>query len=117
MQRAGLVLNVGLLAASVLLGLRLIADGSFWRADFVVFYTGGSMALEGRSDHLYDLDEQAACQGAGCPNAEASRAFYPSTIPPPRPSPDAAGPAPLADRLCPLGTGPASPCLGSCSAI
>ncbi len=81
-QRAGLILNLGLLAASLAVAVRLAHAGQFWRADFVVFYTGGSMALEGPSDHLYDLDEQTACQERRVPQRRGEQGLLPFNYPP-----------------------------------
>ncbi len=81
-QRAGLVLNLGLLAAALAVGARLVAERQFWRADFVVFYTGGAMALEGRSDRFYDLGEQTACQQRRVPPRRGEQGLLPFNYPP-----------------------------------
>jgi hypothetical protein len=79
---AGLVLNLGLLAASLAVAARLAHEGEFWRADFVVFYTGGSMALEAPGGRLYDLDEQAACQQRRVPQRRGVLGLLPFNYPP-----------------------------------
>jgi hypothetical protein len=56
------IVHSGLVAAYVAMWLQCAAQGLFWRADFISFYTGAAMVLEGRSECLYDLDAQTVCQ-------------------------------------------------------
>jgi hypothetical protein len=78
----GLLLNLVLLTGALVVGLRLVAEGQFWRADFVVFYTGGAMAFEGPPGRLYDLDEQAACQQRRVPERSGRQGLLPFNYPP-----------------------------------
>jgi hypothetical protein len=75
-------LNAGLAAAAALLWLGMALRGDFWRADFSAFYTGWTMVLDGRGDHLYDFDWQSEYQGRLLPDRAALGTLLPYVYPP-----------------------------------
>jgi hypothetical protein len=80
--RVVLVLYGGLVACYLVLWLGMAARGSFWRADFVAFYTGWSMVQCGDSARLYDLDAQAAYQDRLVPERAGHEGVLPYLNPP-----------------------------------
>ncbi len=75
-------LNAGLAAAALLLWIGMAARGDFWRADFSAFYTGWSIALDGRGDRLYDFATQADYQARLVPDRSGPDALLPYVYPP-----------------------------------
>jgi hypothetical protein len=80
--RVVLVLYGGLVACYLVLWLGMAARGSFWRADFVAFYTGWAMVQGGDSVRLYDLDAQAAYQDRLVPERAGHEGQLPYLNPP-----------------------------------
>ena len=63
-RRLVLLLLVNLGLALVLIGVhaQVIADGTWWAADFTAYYTGWAMVRDGQGANLYDLAAQTRYQ-------------------------------------------------------
>src|SRR4051794_19399922 len=65
--RLALAVNLGLCAAHLLFWLPPATQGTLWRSDFVAFYRGAALVLDGRGDRLYDRGLQAEYQDRAVP--------------------------------------------------
>ena len=79
---AVLTLNLGIAFSYAITWFSAGKQGLFWRADFTMLYTGGTIIREGQGSRLYDFDLQAETQQRILDERSFSEGLLPYDYPP-----------------------------------